>query len=89
MMTNTSTKNTSPKNTLTIFYDGKCPLCTLEMQKLKLYDSKELIILEDLHQDDFEQRFPNIDINKAMKILHGYYQGKTYLLWMLLIGLGH
>lgn len=71
--------NTAIDNTLTIFYDGKCPLCTLEMQKLTRYDSKNLIILEDLHQAGFESRFPNIEVQKAMKILHGYYQGNTLL----------
>jgi predicted DCC family thiol-disulfide oxidoreductase YuxK len=66
-------------NILTIFYDGNCPLCTLEMQKLKRYDSKDLIILENLHQDSFTTRFPHININKAMKVLHGQYQGKILL----------
>lgn len=67
------------ESTLTIFYDGRCPLCSLEMQKLKRYDTKALIILEDLHQDNFSEHFPNVDIQKAMKILHGHYQGKTLL----------
>ena len=66
-------------NTLTIFYDGNCPLCTLEMQKLKLYDSKEHIVLENVHQENFDTLFPNINIDKAMKILHGQYQGKILL----------
>lgn len=67
------------ENTLTIFYDGRCPLCTLEMQKLKSYDTKSLIVLEDLHQENFAELFPFIDLNKAMKMLHGLYQGKTLL----------
>ena len=66
-------------NTLTIFYDGNCPLCSLEMQKLKGYDNDDLIVLVNLHQEDFQTNFPNIDINKAMKILHGQYQGKILL----------
>jgi predicted DCC family thiol-disulfide oxidoreductase YuxK len=66
-------------NILTIFYDGNCPLCTLEMQKLKRYDRDNLIILEDLHQENFSTLFPNIDMSKAMKVLHGQYQGKTLL----------
>lgn len=64
---------------LTIFFDGRCPLCTLEMQKLKLYDSEGLIELEDLHQETFQLHFPNIDKDKAMQILHGHYQGKVLL----------
>jgi predicted DCC family thiol-disulfide oxidoreductase YuxK len=66
-------------NTLTIFYDSHCPLCTLEMQKLKRHDSHNQIILEDLHQENFQTRFPDINIDKAMAILHGLYQGKTLL----------
>jgi predicted DCC family thiol-disulfide oxidoreductase YuxK len=64
------------KHTLTIFYDGNCPLCTLEMQKLKRYDTKGLIVLEDLHQENFDALFPQINKDKAMNILHGQYQGK-------------
>lgn len=64
---------------LTIFYDGKCPLCTLEMQKLKSYDCHNLIMLEDLHQTNFESLFPHISLSKAMAVLHGEYQGKVLL----------
>ena len=81
-------------NTLTIFYDGECPLCSLEMQKLKGYDSKNLIVLENLHQVNFQTLFPHINISKAMEILHGQYQGKvllgldvTHRAWTL-VGLG-
>lgn len=64
---------------LTIFYDGRCPLCSLEMYKLKQCDKHNLIQLEDLHQTNFELRFPDIKINQALKILHGKYQGKLLL----------
>ena len=66
-------------NTLTIFYDGNCPLCNLEMQKLKRYDDKDLIILVNLRQENFQTLFPYININKALEILHGLYQGKILL----------
>jgi predicted DCC family thiol-disulfide oxidoreductase YuxK len=66
-------------NILTIFYDSHCPLCALEMQKVKSYDINNLIALEDLHQENFTVLFPDININKAMRILHGQYQGKTLL----------
>jgi predicted DCC family thiol-disulfide oxidoreductase YuxK len=65
--------------TLTIFYDGHCPLCSLEMQKLKRHDINNVIILENLHQENFQVLFPTIDIDKAMKMLHGQFQGKTLL----------
>jgi predicted DCC family thiol-disulfide oxidoreductase YuxK len=64
---------------LTIFYDGNCPLCGLEMQKLKAHDSHNLITLENLHQENFEEVFPAISFDKAMNILHGQFQGKILL----------
>ncbi|MGJ8681680.1 thiol-disulfide oxidoreductase DCC family protein [Paraglaciecola sp.] len=66
-------------NTLTIFYDGHCPLCSLEMDKLKRYDKLDRIVLVNLHQENFSREYPDIDTNKAMQILHGRYQGKTLL----------
>jgi len=64
------------RSSLTIFYDAQCPLCNLEMQKLKDQDTAGLIILVDLHQADFEQQFPHVDRAQALKILYGEYQGK-------------
>jgi len=66
-------------DTLTIYYDGNCPLCSLEMQKLKLHDKNNKIVLENLHQTHFNEMFPHINFNKAMRILHGEYQGKVLL----------
>lgn len=64
---------------LTIFYDGNCPLCATEMQALRRYDQHNRIQLEDIHQTDFGQRFPDIDKNKATNILHGKLNGVTLL----------
>ena len=75
---------------LTIFYDGHCPLCALEMEKLKSLDSKNLINLENIHQSDFADKFPAIDQNAALAMLHGYYKKElligldvTYRAWSL------
>lgn len=67
------------KEQLTIFYDGNCPLCTAEMEHLKRKDQNSLIKLVDLHEEDFVSRYPDIDLDYAMKILHGSYQGITLL----------
>ena len=66
-------------NILTVFYDGYCPLCSLEMHKLKQADDKNLINLVNLHQDGFHTHYPYIQFNKAMAILHGEYQGQILL----------
>ncbi|MCQ1057669.1 DUF393 domain-containing protein [Photobacterium sp. ZSDE20] len=75
---------------LTIFFDGSCPLCAKEMATLKQYDSRDVILLEDIQQPDFSERFPAVDPNAAMQILHGQLEGKavygldvTYHAWRL------
>lgn len=64
---------------LTIFYDGTCPLCSAEMDTLKRHDVGDLILLVDLHQANFEVNYPHINFDRAMRILHGEFQGKTLL----------
>lgn len=53
-----------------IFYDAGCPLCNAEMQQLKKADIQQKIVLEDINAADFDVRFPHIDKNRAMAILH-------------------
>ncbi|WP_158969297.1 thiol-disulfide oxidoreductase DCC family protein [Paraglaciecola sp. L3A3] len=64
---------------LTIFYDGNCPMCCAEMNKLKGYDKTELIHLVNIQQDNFQTLYPHVKYSDAMKILHGYYQGQLLL----------
>lgn len=56
---------------LTIFYDGTCPLCVAEMDMLRELDTNRDIQLEDIYAADFEDRFPDIDTQKANRYLHG------------------
>lgn len=75
---------------LTIFYDGQCPLCVTEMRALKRLDRQQRINLVDLHQDNFQSIWPNIDKSQAMKKIHGQLNGQvitgldvTYHAWRL------
>lgn len=56
---------------LTIFYDSHCPLCMTEMKLLKNNNKDKRLKLIDLHDDNFNKRFPHINKSKAMNILHG------------------
>lgn len=56
---------------LTIFYDGQCPLCVREMKQLKRLDQHNQIAFEDILADDFRERFPQIPVPEANRILHG------------------
>ncbi|MEH6451435.1 MAG: DUF393 domain-containing protein [Psychromonas sp.] len=67
------------KHMLTIFYDGQCPMCSQEMKHLKKHDKNDAISLVDIHQVDLELLYPDISFGKAMKILHGNYQGQLLL----------
>jgi predicted DCC family thiol-disulfide oxidoreductase YuxK len=64
---------------LVIFYDGNCPLCSLEMQKLKQHDANNQIDLINLHQANFNALYPEINVDNAMRILHGVYQNQLLL----------
>ena len=56
---------------LTVFYDSYCPLCSAEIKQLKAYDKDGRLLLEDINELDFMQRYPYIDKIEANKRLHG------------------
>ena len=76
---------------LIIFYDGGCPLCVSEMRHLSRLDAEAKISLENIYADDFSERFPHIDQQRADRILHGqlasgeviYALDVTYIAWAL------
>ncbi|MCL9777149.1 thiol-disulfide oxidoreductase DCC family protein [Vibrio methylphosphonaticus] len=55
--------------TLTIFYDGTCPLCKKEMAALTKHDENNKIDTVDIYSDAFEA-YPQIDRVEANTILH-------------------
>ena len=55
---------------LTIFYDSQCPLCLNEMVALARRNRDGCLDFEDIHRDDFCQRFPHIDPRAADRVLH-------------------
>lgn len=64
---------------LVIYFDGHCQLCLTEMIHLKKHDKNDKIQLINLHDENFATNFPLINVDKAMKILHGEYQKKLLL----------
>jgi predicted DCC family thiol-disulfide oxidoreductase YuxK len=76
---------------LTVFYDGGCPLCVSEMRHLSRLDTEGKISLQNIYADDFSQRFPHVDQQRADQILHGqlasgemiYALDVTYMAWAL------
>lgn len=66
-------------NKLTIFYDGRCPLCVKEMGKLTQYDRNQSIKLVDIHRQDMEA-FTMVDPIKASQIIHAIDDNNELLL---------
>ena len=64
---------------LTIFYDGRCPLCAAEMKQLRQLDHAGKLRLEDINRPDFKQRFPHIDPVAADRVLHGQWTNGTLI----------
>ena len=64
---------------LTLFFDGYCPLCVAEMNKLRLYDERSLLVFEDIQAQNFAERFPHIDPEAADRYLHAQYQDGTMI----------
>ena len=52
------------------FYDGMCPLCQWEVDRLKAHDKEQRITFIDVHQDDFSECYPHIDQDDAYKSVH-------------------
>ena len=76
---------------LTIFYDGYCPLCLVEMDKLKQLDTQQNIHFVDIQAPAFFTNYPDLDWQTLNARIHGYLADGTlisgldvtYLAWKL------
>lgn len=76
---------------LTLFYDGFCPLCVAEMNKLRKYDVDERLTFEDIQSQDFSKRYPELDWASLNARIYGQLEdGRlisgldvTYLAWKM------
>lgn len=65
---------------LTLFYDGRCPLCVAEMARLASLDNTRALVFEDINAEDFTDRYHSIDPAKANQVLHGWDENQSLLL---------
>lgn len=54
-----------------LFYDGHCPLCMREIAHLRRWNSAGQVQFVDITSADFTERYPQIDRDAAMAVLHG------------------
>ena len=55
---------------LTLFFDGSCPVCVREMNQLKNWDTNNELRLIDATNHQAMEAFPHIDPDRSMRILH-------------------
>ena len=70
--------NTTPQ--LTIFYDGGCPLCAIEMRHLKRLNQDNKLGFVDIMAADFHQRFPELDWQALNDRIHAMQADGTMLI---------
>lgn len=54
---------------LTVLYDGACNLCRSSVERVRRMDPHGFIELIDLHDASVPGRFPQIDIDEAMRLM--------------------
>lgn len=52
---------------LAVLYDGKCGLCRASVGRLRRMDRGERVELVDLHAAEVGKRFPQVNIEEAMR----------------------
>lgn len=57
--------------TLTIYYDGQCPLCQAEVEFLKTRNHKNLLAFADISDLSFDQAKHQISCSMALERIHG------------------
>ncbi len=69
--------NASPQ--LTVLFDGTCSLCRASVVRIRPFDRGGRIEFLDLHDADLIRRFPNIDLEQAMRSMQAIdKQGRVY-----------
>lgn len=55
----------------TIFYDGLCPLCEIEMRHLRKRNTEAQLAFVDITAEDFSEHYPNLDWQALNDRIHG------------------
>jgi predicted DCC family thiol-disulfide oxidoreductase YuxK len=64
----------------TIFYDGACPLCSIEINHLKKRDHSEKLGFVDINHPSFSKQYPNLDWQAMNERIHGQLADGTWLI---------
>lgn len=64
----------------TIFYDGQCPLCDIEMGHLKKRNTKGQLAFVDIMSEDFASQYPDLNWQSLYDRIHGMNEDGTMLI---------
>lgn len=64
----------------TLFYDGLCPLCEMEIGHLKKLDSQNNLTFVDIMASDFSELYPKLDWQALDDRIHGMCEDGTLLI---------
>ncbi len=56
---------------LTLYYDGRCPLCQAEMLYLQHRDHRGLLTCIDITREDYDAQLTGLSCEMAMASIHG------------------
>lgn len=55
---------------IAVIYDGRCNLCRISAEAVRIFDNSNAIDLIDLHDDDSRAQFPGLTVERLMQELH-------------------
>jgi predicted DCC family thiol-disulfide oxidoreductase YuxK len=61
---------TSPPGKYIVLYDGRCPFCTRQSQRLVRFARQGLVETVDFHEPGVLKRFPGLTYECCMKAIH-------------------
>jgi predicted DCC family thiol-disulfide oxidoreductase YuxK len=64
----------------TLFYDGLCPLCEMEIKHLKKIDLQNNLTFVDIMASDFSEHYPQLDWQALDDRIHGMCEDGTLLI---------
>ena len=64
----------------TIFYDGNCPLCAIEMNHLKKHNTQDKLAFVDINQASFTQQYAHLDYDALNARIHGMLEDGSMLI---------
>lgn len=64
---------------LTLFYDGTCPLCMMEMRHLMKRNDDNKLQFEDIYAEGFATRYPTLNVDDLNARIHALWADGTLI----------